>query len=85
PSDEQLSKTIKYTRTLYKIDAPNIEAEAKDPDELTIWFNKEKIILNGEAFRWSDEGITKADTGGNLKSLIRAAPSGGKERQAGNQ
>ena len=67
-SDEQLSKTIKYTRHLYKIDAPKIEAEAKsqDPDELTIWFNKEKIILNGEAFGWSDNGVTKADFGGVL-------------------
>jgi tetratricopeptide (TPR) repeat protein len=80
-SDEQLSKTIKYTHNLYKIDAPSIEAEAKNqnPDELTIWFNKEKIILNGEAFWWSDSGVTKADTGGNLKSLIRAAPSGAGE------
>ena len=65
-SDEQLSKTIKYTHNLYKIDAPKIEAEAKnqDPDELTIWFNKEKIILNGEAFGWSDNGVTKANFGG---------------------
>lgn len=79
-SDEQLSKTIKYTHNLYKIDAPKIEAEAKnqDPDELTIWFNKEKIILNGEAFGWSDNGVTKADTGGNLKSLISAPSSIGK-------
>jgi hypothetical protein len=79
-SDEQLSKTIKYTHNLYKIDVPKIEAEAKnqDPDELTIWFNKEKIILNGEAFGWSDSGVTKANTEGNLKSLI-SAPSGIRE------
>jgi hypothetical protein len=76
-SDEQLSNTIKYTHNLYKVDVPSIESERKkqDSDELTIWFNKEKIILNGEAFGWSDEGVTKADTGGNLKFLI-SAPSG---------
>ena len=80
-SDEQLSKTIKYTHNLYKIDAPSIEAERKkqDPDDLTIWFNKEKIILNGEAFGWSDDGVTKANTEGNLKFLIPAAPSGVRE------
>ena len=80
-SDEQLSKTIKYTHNLYKIDAPSIETEAKkqDSDELTIWFNKEKIILNGEAFGWSDDGVTKANTEGNLKFLIPAAPSGVRE------
>jgi len=80
-SDEQLSRTIKYTHNLYKIDAPSIEAEAKkqDSDDLTIWFNKEKIILNGEAFGWSDDGVTKANTEGNLKFLIIPAPSGIKE------
>jgi len=79
-SDEQLSKTIKYTHNLYKVDAPSIEAEKKkqDSDELTIWFNKEKIILNGEVFGWSDDGVTKANTEGNLKFLI-PAPSGVKE------
>lgn len=65
-SDEQLSKIIKYTHNLYRVDAPNIEAKRKnqDSDELTIWFNKEKIILNGEAFGWSDNGVTKANFGG---------------------
>jgi tetratricopeptide (TPR) repeat protein len=79
-SDEQLSKTIKYTHNLYKVDAPSIESERKkqDSDELTIWFNKEKIILNGEVFGWNDEGVTKANTGGNLKFLI-SAPSGIRE------
>ena len=71
-SDEQLSKTIKYTNNLYKVGTPSIEAERKkkDSDDLTIWFNKEKIILNGEAFGWSDEGVTKANTKENLKFLI---------------
>ncbi len=73
-SDEQLSKTIKYTNNLYKIGTPSIDTERKkqDSDELTVWFNKEKIILNGEAFGWSDDGVTKADTEGNLKLLIHA-------------
>jgi tetratricopeptide (TPR) repeat protein len=78
---EQLSKTIKYTHNLFKVHAPNIEAENKkqDSNELTIWFNKEKIILNGEAFGWSDEGVTKTGTEKNLKAIIRPAPSGAGE------
>ena len=80
-SGEQLSKTIKYTNNLYKAGTPSIEIERKkqDSDDLTVWFNKEKIILNGEAFGWSDDGVTKANTEGNLKFLIPAAPSGIKE------
>ena len=67
-ADEQVAKTIKYTNDLYKVGTPSIEAEKKkqDSDDLTVWFNKEKIILNGEAFRWSDDGVTKANTEGNL-------------------
>jgi tetratricopeptide (TPR) repeat protein len=74
-SDEQLSKTIKYTNNLYNVGTPSIEAERKkqDSDDLTIWFNKEKIILNGEAFGWSDDGVTKADFGGVL--LNRSLPT----------
>ncbi len=67
-SDEQLAKTIKYTNDLYKVGTPNIETEKikQESDDLTIWFNKEKIILNGEAFEWSDDGVIKANTEGNL-------------------
>jgi tetratricopeptide (TPR) repeat protein len=66
-SDEQLSKTIKYTNELFKVGTPTIEAEIKkqDSDDLTVWFDKEKIILNGETFRWSDGGVTKVDTESN--------------------
>ena len=61
-SDEQIARTIKYTNDLYKVGNPSIEAEKikQDSDDMTVWFNKEKIILNGEAFRWSDDGVTKA-------------------------
>ncbi|MGD9823412.1 hypothetical protein [Desulfobacter sp.] len=64
PSDEQLSKTIKYTNDLYKVGTPNIDTEKmkQNSDDLTVWFNKEKIILNGEAFGWSDDGFTKTNT-----------------------
>jgi hypothetical protein len=67
-SDEQLSKTIKYTNELFKVGTPTIEAEIKkqDSDDLTVWFDKEKIILNGETFGWSDGGVTKVDTESNL-------------------
>ncbi len=75
-SDEQLSKTIKYTNDLYKVGTPSIEIEKKeqDSDDLTIWFNKEKIILNGETFEWSDDGITKAITEENLLSCSFPLP-----------
>jgi len=59
-SDEQSSKMVKYTNSLFKVGTPEIEAEKKkqDKDDLTVWFNKSKIILNGEAFGWSDDGVT---------------------------
>jgi hypothetical protein len=71
-SDEQLAKTIKYTNDLFKVGTPSIEVEEEkqDSDDLTVWFNKEKIILNGEAFGWSDDGVTKADTEGDLPSSL---------------
>lgn len=77
-SDEQLLKTVKYTDNLYKIVTPRIETEKKKPDsdELTIWFNKEKIILNGEAFGWSDDGITRTDSQRDLKSLLPSSSTG---------
>lgn len=75
-SDEQLSKTIKYTNDLFKVDTPSIEAEKKkqDSDDLTIWFNKEKIILNGEAFGWSDDGVPITNTEGNLPGASSLLP-----------
>ena len=64
PSDEQLAKTIKYTNALYKVGPKVIKTENKkqDLDDLTVWFNKEKIILNGETFEWNDDGVTKTST-----------------------
>ena len=75
-SDEQLAKTIKYTNNLFKVGTPSIEAEKKkeDSDDLTVWFNKEKIILNGETFGWNDDGITKINTEGNLPSSSSLLP-----------
>jgi hypothetical protein len=66
-SDEQLAKTIKYTNDLFNVGTPNIDVEElkQDSDDLTVWFNKEKIILNGEAFGWSDDSVTRADTEDN--------------------
>ncbi len=80
-SDEQLSKTIKYTNNLYKVGVPSIEPERKkqESDDLTVWFNKEKIILNGEAFRWNDDGVTKANTEADLKLLIPGASPGNRK------
>ncbi len=75
-SDEQLAKTIKYTNDLFNVGTPSIDAKKKeqDPDDLTVWFNKEKIILNGEAFEWSDDGVTKANTKDNLPSSSSLLP-----------
>ncbi|MBF0231045.1 MAG: hypothetical protein HQK63_15865, partial [Desulfamplus sp.] len=58
-SDEQLSKVIKYTNNLFKVGTPIIDTDKvkENPDDLTVWFNKEKIILNGETFGWSDSGV----------------------------
>ncbi len=76
PSDEHLSKTIKYTNDLFKVVVSSIEAEKKkqDPDDLTIWFNKEKIILNGETFGWSDDGVTIPNSQGNLPGASSLPP-----------
>ncbi len=75
-ANEQLAKTIKYTNDLFKVGAPSIEAEIKkqDSDDLTIWFNKEKIILNGETFRWSDNGVTTINTEGDLPGSSSLQP-----------
>ncbi len=69
-SDEQLAKTIKYTNDLFNVGTPSIDAKKKeqDPDDLTVWFNKVKIILNGEAFGWNDDSVTKANTKDNQPS-----------------
>ncbi|MGD9730930.1 MAG: hypothetical protein AB7U45_02015 [Desulfamplus sp.] len=59
-SQEQLAKAMKYSNALFKVETPqNVKVEEieKDQGDLTVWFNKEKIILNGEAFDWSDDGI----------------------------
>ncbi len=67
-SDEQLAKTIKYTNELFGVGTPNIDDKKKeqDSDDLTIWFNKEDIILNGETFEWSDSSLTKTDIDSSL-------------------
>ncbi len=76
PANEQLAKTIQYTNDLFKVGTTNIGAKLmeQDSDELTVWFSKEKIILNGEAFRWSDDGVTKVDPEGNLPNFSSLPP-----------
>ena len=70
PSDEQLSKTIAYTNSLYKVGSIDEGKIKQYSDDLTVWFNKEKIILNGEVFRWNNDGVTRTNFEGNLKGLI---------------
>ncbi len=78
PSDEQLSKIIKYSKHLLVRSAtPGTAKDAqkaaagqdsgsdkkkndkkkKDIDDYAVWFTKEQIIINGETFQWSDDGI----------------------------
>ncbi len=73
---EQLAKTIKYTNDLFKVGTTNLGAEIKNPDsdELTVWFSKEKIILNGEAFKWNDDGFTNVDSEGALPNFSSLPP-----------
>jgi len=75
-SNVQLAKTIQYANNLYNVGTPNIDAGKNKPDsdDLAIWFNKEKIILNGEVFGWSDDGVTKASTEGNMPSPSSLLP-----------
>jgi hypothetical protein len=72
PADAHLSKIITYSKTLLapsrgagNASEPN-ENAAPDPavdqkkanaDDDAVWFAKEQIVINGETFRWSDDGI----------------------------
>jgi len=72
-SSEQLSRILKYTEFLFADRAqgssktqqkPPAEpqtgedgAKGKDDEDLALWFSKEELVLNGESFRWSDEGV----------------------------
>jgi len=29
----------------------------EDADDYALWFAKEKIVMNGETFQWSDDGV----------------------------
>ncbi len=65
PSEKQVAKIVKYSRFLFA-DAGRTEQNASgNPEEPkgdkkegdALWFAKEKLVLNGETFRWSDDGI----------------------------
>lgn len=69
PSEEHLSKTVKYSNYLLftaaedkpkptdkKASAAKAEGK-KDADDYDLWFAKEKIVVNGEIFQWSDDGV----------------------------
>ena len=70
-SKEQLSKTIQYTNSLYKVGSLRLNPETieQGEDELTIWFRKEKIILNGEVFGWGDDGVVTSTSVTNLPNV----------------
>jgi hypothetical protein len=35
----------------------NSDKKMEDPDDYALWFSKEKIVMNGETFQWSDDGV----------------------------
>jgi len=35
----------------------NSDKKMEDPDDYALWFTKEKIVMNGETFQWSDDGV----------------------------
>ncbi len=59
PATEQLTRIVKYSNYLYGGVVPDIAQETRqpDPDARAVWFGKEKIVLNGETFKWGDDGI----------------------------
>jgi hypothetical protein len=68
PSAVQLSKIRKYSFYLFSSDAGDkakasekfsaaADEKEKDPNEYALWFAKQKLIVNGEAFQWSDNGV----------------------------
>ncbi len=74
PADAQQAKLIKYTNYLNStrsVKAPPIVAKENHPKkkasgDLALWFAKEKIVLNGEAFLWTDGGVV-FDSGAMVK------------------
>jgi len=58
-SKEASEKEMKYLNTLFEGRIPEaMKTEKKKADKrLTVWFSKKKIILNGEAFDWNDDGL----------------------------
>jgi hypothetical protein len=70
PSDEQLAKIIAYSKYMLTNTAGTVsppsekgvvaekpEADKKKGDADALWFSKEKIVINGETFQWSDKGV----------------------------
>ncbi|MBF0468618.1 MAG: hypothetical protein HQK61_07000 [Desulfamplus sp.] len=90
-SDEQLSRTVAYTNNLFKVGTPSIDTEKieQDPEDLTVWFNKEKIILNGEPFGWSDDGVAipgiRTDKSAHLPVTDRTGHSHGTDKDSSSE
>ena len=72
-ADAHLSKIITYSKPLLtpsrgaeRAPAPNsstapdtaVDPQKPDARDDAVWFAKEQIVINGEAFRWSDDGIS---------------------------
>lgn len=72
-SEEQLSKILRYTESLSAERGRTLSTMAeklpedrgqreigdakKDEEDRALWFAKEKLLLNGESFQWSDKGV----------------------------
>jgi hypothetical protein len=71
PSDEQLAKILTYSKYMLANTAsapppsekeapmkhPKADKKKEDMDSSALWFSKEKIVMNGETFQWSDNGV----------------------------
>lgn len=72
PSDVQLAKIITYSKYMFSNTAParpiptekgavaekpKSDKKKDNADADALWFSKEKIVINGETFQWSDNGV----------------------------
>nr|WP_321402149.1 hypothetical protein [uncultured Desulfobacter sp.] len=55
---ERSEKELKHLNVLFEGRIPeSVKVKKKGGDRLTIWCSKKKIILNGDAFDWNDDGL----------------------------
>lgn len=58
PKDSKLRPFTKSTVVDSVVKKDKSESKEKDNGEPAIWFAKERLLVNGEAFRWTDDGVS---------------------------